>query len=233
MKRIIINIRNTFVIRVKYLSNELLNWRNINEFKDYEITYLLYKEGKSIETIALIRNLSKSEVEKHIIKGKIEFKPAKEDLLLKIISMNKSERLDYINNMDELDKISLGEEIYKRYISFKNPDDRMILIWLIGELKEEKLLPFLRMELRSNNTNFRRLACSALGKIKNKSTKPWLEGMLKDSNPQVRQYASKALGYIGDDITIEKLTNLKKNSNEKNYVLKVINESIENIKKNY
>lgn len=182
-------------------------WDNINKMEDYFITYLLYKEGKSIEAISIIRGKAKAEVEKEIIKSKIAQKNDRdnEDELVKIISLPKNERLNYLNVLTEVEKIDLEEEIYKRYIKFKNPEDRMILIWLIGELKSKKLLPFLKMELSSNNVNYRRLSCSALGKIKDVDTKEWLEVMISDENPQVRQYAIKALSHIGDDKTIEKL----------------------------
>ena len=46
-------------------------WDNINKMEDYFITYLLYKEGKSIEAISIIRGKTKVEVEKEIIKSKI------------------------------------------------------------------------------------------------------------------------------------------------------------------
>lgn len=206
-------------------------WKNIKKLKDYEITYFLYLEGKNIETISSIRRLSKEEVENHLIKAKINLYSPNDDILLKVISMNKNNRVDYLSKLKDTDKKFLVEEIYKRYFSFKNAEDRMILIWLIGELKDTKLLPFLRMELRSNNTNFRRLSCSALGKIKNLQTKSWLEEMLKDKNPQVRQYSIKALSNIGDNDTLIKLNNMKTKSNEKKYVLKSIDEAIIKIKK--
>lgn len=208
-----------------------LNWSNIENLKDYHITYLLYKEGKSINAISSIRALSKTDVEKHIIKGKIEFNKSNDDLLLKIISMNKLDRLDYIKSLTEDEKAILSSETYKRYITFKNPDDRMIIIWIIGELKDKRLLPFLRMELRSKNVNFRRLAASALGKIKDIETKPWLEHIVNDSNPQVRQYAIKSLGFMGDENTIKILRDILKKDSEKEYVKKTIYESINLISK--
>jgi len=216
---------------VKFLNLEDLNWSNIEYLKDYHITYLLYKEGKSINAISSIRALSKTDIEKHIIKGKIEFNKSNDDLLLKIISMNKLDRLDYIKRLTKDEKVILYNEIYKRYITFKNPDDRMIIIWIIGELKDKRLLPFLRMELRSKNVNFRRLAVSALGKIKDTETKPWLEYLTNDSNPQVRQYAIKSLGFIGDENTIMIFRDLLKKEHEKEYVRKAIYESIDLISK--
>lgn len=207
-------------------------WKDISGFDDYFITYLLYKEGKPIESIALIRRMSRQEVEKDIIKSKIFLskKVKKEDRLIEVISLSKKERIAYLNNITKEGRERLSNEIYERYISFKNQEDRMILIWLIGELNEEKFLPFLRMELRSKNVNYRRLACSALGKMERIEGKDWLETALKDENPQVRQYAVKALAEIGDENTIELLKELYK-KDEKEYVKRAAENSIEKIKK--
>ncbi|HHV25961.1 HEAT repeat domain-containing protein [Anaerosalibacter bizertensis] len=209
-------------------------WKDISKIEDYFITYLLYKEGKPIESIALIRRMSKQEVEKDIIKSKIFLskdlkKEIREDKLVKIISLPKKDRILYLKDITEEEKNKLSDEIYNRYIKFKNQEDRMILIWLIGELNEERFLPFLRMELRSKNVNYRRLACSALGKMGNKGAKPWLEATLKDENPQVRQYAVKALSGIGDSHTLELLREVVL-TDEKEYVKRAAKQSIKEIK---
>ncbi|MBV1817908.1 hypothetical protein FYJ27_05820 [Anaerosalibacter bizertensis] len=209
-------------------------WKDISKIEDYFITYLLYKEGKPIESIALIRRMSKQEVEKDIIKSKIFLskdskKEIREDRLVKIISLPKKDRILYLKDIKEEEKNKLSDEIYNRYIKFKNQEDRIILIWLIGELNEERFLPFLRMELRSKNVNYRRLACSALGKMGNKGAKPWLEATLKDENPQVRQYAVKALSEIGDSHTLELLREVVL-TDEKEYVKRAAKQSIKEIK---
>lgn len=212
-------------------------WKNISNVDDHYISYFLYKEGKSLETIAIIRRMSKGEVEKDIIRCKIEQankqnkKEEKEDELIKIISLPKKERLCYLNSMTDKEKEFLSKDIYKRYIKFKNPEDRIILIWLIGELKDESLIPFLKMELNSKNVNYRRLSCSALGKINKKETKSLLEEKLKDENSQVRQYAIKALASIGDNKTIELLKKIVLND-EKEYVRRSALDTINNIKNN-
>lgn len=210
--------------------NKNVNWSNIKNLKEHQISYLLYKEGKSISLISSIRNIDKNIVEKHIIRCKLEiFSSKNEDILIKLISMDKSERLNLINKMDDSLKDVIANEIYKRYTKFKDSDDRVILLWIIGELKNKKLLPFLRMELKSRNVNFRRLSCSALGKIKSKETKEWLEKAVNDSNSQVRQYAIKALGEIGDRDTIKILQSISINENEKHYVIRAANESIKKL----
>ncbi len=207
-------------------------WNNIKNLEDHYITYLLYREGKSVDTISVIRRMDRKQVEKHIIKSKMELNTKKEkekDYLVDLISLPKSERISRLQNMTGKEKEFLSREIYERYISFKNYEDRMILIWFIGELKNEKLLPILRMELSRNNGNLRRLSCSALGKINNKNTKEWLEKALGDNNAQVRQYAAKSLSNIGDEKSIVLLKRLL--NDEKEYVRRSAKSSIESIEK--
>ncbi|MBS4539630.1 HEAT repeat domain-containing protein [Clostridium sp. D2Q-11] len=209
----------------------ILKWSNIDKMESFHISYLLYSEGKSIEIISKIRNIPHKEVEKHIIEGKIKYSEFKKnDRLINIISMEKSKRVSYLNNLSEEEIQSLTEEIYKRYIKFKNPEDRMILIWLIGEIKDEKLVPFLKMELKSKNVNFRRLACSALGKIGKVEYKEILEGLFEDKNPQVKQYAIKSLRKIGDNNTISLLEHILQDTREKDYVKRAAKEVISEIK---
>lgn len=209
-----------------------LNWNNLHNLDDNQITYLLYLEGKSIDIIAKIRNLSKIEVEKQIIKGKITIDKTTvyEDLLVKVISMSKDERINYLMKIEGSSREILINDILKRYIKFKNHEDKMIIIWVIGELKDKRLLPILRMELKSKSANVRRLSCSALGKIKDENSRFWLEPMLKDTSPQVRQYAIKALSYIGDNNTLKVIENIFNNKNEKEYVKRAAYFALEKLK---
>ncbi|MCG4585752.1 hypothetical protein L0P56_09595, partial [Anaerosalibacter bizertensis] len=94
-------------------------WKDISKIEDYFITYLLYKEGKPIESIALIRRMSKQEVEKDIIKSKIFLskdskKEIREDRLVKIISLPKKDRILYLKDIKEEEKNKLSDEIYNR-----------------------------------------------------------------------------------------------------------------------
>ncbi|MTI49107.1 MAG: HEAT repeat domain-containing protein [Firmicutes bacterium] len=211
-----------------------LKWSNINNLDDKFISYLLYLEGKSISQIALIRRIDKAVVEKQIIDSKIlmksnQPKDKEEDILIKIISLNKDERKDFLNQLNEEMKGILEKNIYKRYTKFKNPDDKMLLLWTIGELRFKSLLPLLRMELKNNNVNLRRLSCSALGKLKAKESKLWLEKAISDENPQVRQYAIKALAHIGDLNTLKLLNEIQFRRSEKDYVKRAALQAIEQI----
>lgn len=210
-------------------------WNRIEGMEDYFISYLLYREGKSIEVISIIRNESKNKIEQDIIKSRAYIqhknKNKKTDFLVDVISLPKNERIEKLNVLAKDDKELLVDEIYKRYTQFKTIEDRMILIWLIGELDSDKLLPFLRMELKSNRFNQKRLACSALGKLNRKSTIPWLYEMIDDENPQVRQYAIKALKDMGNEETVE-ILNRRRQVEDKDYVIKAIEETIESIMNN-
>lgn len=207
-------------------------WNKIENLEDHFISYLLLREGKSIRAISIIRNQDIKKIERDIIKSKIAIQANQEeekDFLVDVMSLNKDERIEELKLLEEDDKEELVEEIYKRYTKFKSTEDRMILIWLIGELDSDKLLPFLRMELNSNNFNQKRLACSALGKLSRRSTKDWLEPIINDNNPQVRQYAIKALKNIGDFETINLLLDRRK-IEDRDYVKLAIDETIELIK---
>ncbi|WP_202709180.1 HEAT repeat domain-containing protein [Sporosalibacterium faouarense] len=211
-----------------------LKWSNINNLDDKFISYLLYLEGKSISQIALIRRIDKAVVEKQIIDSKIlmksnQPKDKEEDILIKIISLNKDERKDFLNQLNEEMKGILEKNIYKRYTKFKNPDDKMLLLWTIGELRFKSLLPLLRMELKNNNVNLRRLSCSALGKLKAKESKLWLEKAISDENSQVRQYAIKALAHIGDLNTLKLLKEIQFRRSEKDYVKRAALQAIDQI----
>ncbi len=214
------------------MNKEMLQNKKIEYLEDHFLTYLLYKEGKSIDLISRIRRMTKKQIENDIIKCKLEIsKPSQlKDELVDIISMKKNDRIKYIEKLNDEGKRRLSEEIYKRYTKFKNAEDRMILIWMIGELKDKGLLPLLRMELRSNNVNYKRLACSALGKIKEQKTKGWLEEMIYDDNPQVRQYAIKALAYIGDLESKAKLEKILLQNEEKDYIKRNIIDTLNKLK---
>lgn len=211
-----------------------IKWENIHNLEDHFITYLLYMEGKSVDKISIIRKMDKISVEKQIIKSKIfiennKVNKTEEDILIKIISMSKKERIGFISKLNVNQQKTVVENIYKRYTKFKNPEDKMLLLWTVGELKDEKLLPLLRMELKSKNVNLRRIACSALGKIKSIDSKSWLENVINDENPQVRQYAIKALAYVGDLDTVNMLRNVIKRKGEKDYVIRAAKETAKTI----
>ena len=135
------------------MSNKIIvDWNNIDELEDYFITYLLYKESKTVSQISKIRNISTMEVKDQLIKAKLQIKSLSKEkvesskgILDKYLELSKSERLDFIEelNLDDDRMIKFKRELYKRIRTEKNAEDLIILIWTTGELKEEKYLDLL------------------------------------------------------------------------------------------
>ena len=72
-----------------------ISWDNIDQLDDYFITYLLYKDSKTVSQISKIRNISTTEVNDHLIKAKLEIKAMlkdelelSKDILDKFLEMN-------------------------------------------------------------------------------------------------------------------------------------------------
>lgn len=208
-----------------------ISWDNIDKIDDCIITYLLYKEGKGMELISKIRNTPVEKVEKDIIKAKIKLRKIKlnnnqKSLLDKMLELTKEERLKFINN-EPLEKLeALIKEIGIKYGGIKNPDDKAALIWLIGELKDLRLLSLLTKDILHNNGNVRRMVCSALGKMGDERAVPILHKALYDRKPQVRQYAAKALKKIGNETSINILNQLLESDGQKDYVKRAYLEAI-------
>lgn len=203
-----------------------ISWDNIEKLQDEMITFLLYKEGKSINCICRIRNISRETIEKHIIEAKIKIrsikhkeKHIKKSLLDTMLELSKKERLKFINEAPAEKIKYLVEEIKDRYRNLKNPDDKVIAIWIIGELKNNELISLLIKDIIHYNGNVRRMVCSALGKINDKRAKAALHKALGDKKPQVRQYAAKALKNIGDKESIKVLSRIINDKYEKKYVI--------------
>lgn len=217
------------------MSSFKISWENVEESDDCIITYLLYSEGKGIDLISKIRNISVEKVEKDIIDAKIKLREIKSgcrkrSLLDRILEISKKERLEFINK-ESLEKIEmLKQEIKKKYGGIKNPEDKAALIWLIGELKDPGLLGLLPKDILHSNGNVRRMVCSALGKIGDRKAAPVLHKALYDRKPQVRQYAAKALKSIGNETSIEVLEQLLKGNTQKDYVKRSYLEALESIK---
>ena len=96
------------------MSNKIIvDWNNIDELEDYFITYLLYKESKTVSQISKIRNISTMEVKDQLIKAKLQIKSlskekveSSKDILDKYLELSKSERLDFIEELNlDNDKI--------------------------------------------------------------------------------------------------------------------------------
>lgn len=220
------------------MSNKInINWNNIEQLEDYFVTYLLYKESKTVPQISKIRNISTMEVNDHLIKAKLQIKSmskneleSSKDVLDKYLELDKSERLDFIDELSsDADKmLKFKRELYKRIRTEKNAEDLIILIWTTGELKEEKYLDLLHYLTNHRHSDIRRITYSAIRKISSPKSRICLEKGLYDSNPQTRQYCAKALAIVGNNNSLKILEKLMKQSiHEKEYVLRAYEEAIE------
>lgn len=212
-----------------------ISWDNIDNLKDYYITYLLYKESKTVSQISKIRNISQMEVNDQLIKAKLEIKAMLKDkmessidIIDRFLGLNKSERITFMKGLGNEKMLEFKRKLYKRIIIERNAEDLMALIWATGELKEEKFLKLLHTLTGHRHSDVRRITYSALRKIESPLSREYLQRGLYDSNPQTRQYCAKALAKIGNENSLKILKQLKcKKKFEKNYVLKAYEEAID------
>lgn len=211
-----------------------ISWDNIDKLEDHYITYLLYKESRTVSQISKIRNLSISQVNDQLIKAKLEIKSMlkdkvelSKDVIDKFLVLNKNDRLKFMDNLNEERILDFKRKLYKRIITEKNAEDLMILIWATGELKDERFLTLLHPLTSHRHSDVRRITYSALRKIESQSSREYLQRGLYDSNPQTRQYCAKALAKIGNKNSLKMLNQLRNKKNfEKEYVLRAYEEAI-------
>lgn len=213
-----------------------ITWECIKEKEDFYISYLLYKEGKTIELISLIRNISKEEAGIHIIKAKdiirnnSKEKENKKNLDY-ILSLDKEKKIDFINSIEVDNQIEIKRELYRRMTQEKNIEDLIAMIWISGEFKDEKFLKIIHQYSFHLNGNIRRIAYSAMKKIGSTESLDYLHRGIIDKKPQVRQYAAKTLEIIGNEESLKKLKNLMDKKDEKDYVKRSFSRAIEEIEK--
>ena len=211
-----------------------ISWDNIDKLEDHYITYLLYKESRTVSQISKIRNLSTSQVNDQLIKAKLEIKSMlkdkvelSKDVIDKFLVLNKNDRLKFMDSLNEERMLDFKRKLYKRIITEKNVEDLMILIWATGELKDDRFLALLHPLTSHRHSDVRRITYSALRKIESPSSREYLQRGLYDSNPQTRQYCAKALAKIGNKNSLKMLKQLRNKKNfEKEYVLRAYEEAI-------
>lgn len=218
-----------------------ISWKNIDSLEDYQITYLLYeKESLNTSQIAKIRNISSQEVGEHLIKAKLENRDLNKkntekevDELDVFLSMNKTERLDFLDRLKSEKMIYFKRKVYKRILTEYNTDDLIILIWTAGELNDEGFLNVLHTLVNNRNSDVRRISYSAIRKICSPKSREVLELGLLDSNPQTRQYCAKALLKVGNEHSLKILKNQyrARQGVEKDYVLRAYREAIIELEK--
>ena len=203
-----------------------ISWDNIDKLEDHYITYLLYKESRTVSQISKIRNqLIKAKLEiKSMLKDKVELS---KDVIDKFLVLNKNDRLKFMDSLNEERMLDFKRKLYKRIITEKNAEDLMILIWATGELKDDRFLALLHPLTSHRHSDVRRITYSALRKIESPSSREYLQRGLYDSNPQTRQYCAKALAKIGNKNSLKMLKQLRNKKNfEKEYVLRAYEEAI-------
>lgn len=211
-------------------------WKDIFSMKEEEITFLLYKEGRSISEISFIRRLPIEEIQKQIITAKRMYSNSKEPKsikntsILNYLSLSKEKRLIYLGELQESDKKNFEQDLVCGLKNCENIDDLMILIWTIGEGKFINLKDKLKYYSAHPHGNIRRMSFSAMGKFNSEEFLPYIIQGLKDKKPQVRQYAIKAFEKIGNYSHIDRLFDIISDPDEKEYVKRSANSAIEIIK---
>ncbi|MEJ8553841.1 helix-turn-helix domain-containing protein [Tepidibacter sp. Z1-5] len=208
----------------------MLSWECIDSLENFEITYLLYQEGKNINQISRIRNMKIDDVNRDIIKYKQMLNQIKQNnktIIDILLEEDKNSRIDIIKSLDENELNNLKKLLYKRILIEKNVDDFMILLWICGELKDCRLLDIVHTCSKHPHGGVRRMAYSAMGKLGSDKSIDYLHKGLIDAKPQVRQYSAKSLCKIGNETTLKKLKNLINNPNEKEYVKRAFLEAID------
>ncbi|WP_411681068.1 HEAT repeat domain-containing protein [Clostridium thailandense] len=206
-----------------------VDWQDINNYTDEDITYFLFLEGKSVESLCKIRKLSKEAIQKHILDGKIKYGIlAKSDgiqaLFHTISSSGKQDKVETLRCLDIDNKFKMIEFIKNNYVHMKTKDKENA-IWITGEIGDKESLNVLMKASVHNHVNVRRMAVSAAGKIGDKCMEPLLIRALEDSNPQVVMYAIKALKKIKSEKVIDKMKELSASS-QKDYIKKMAKEYI-------
>lgn len=216
-----------------------ISWGNIDQLEDYFITYLLYKESKTVSQISKIRNISTTEVNDHLIRAKLEIKAmlkdeleSSKDILDKFLELNKEKRIAFMESLHEERMVDFKRRLYKRILIERNAEDLMILIWATGELKDDRFLKLLHPLTSHRHSDVRRITYSALRKIESPKSREVLQRGLYDTNAQTRQYCAKALSKIGNETSLKMLRQLKnKKQFEKDYVLRAYDEAIDTLEK--
>lgn len=196
-----------------------VDWTCIEKYSQEEISYFLFLEGKTMESICKIRGLDNSIVQKHIIDGKIKYRFLAQsndtgELFKSIAKAGKEDKIYFLNSMEENNKSKLTELIKTSYAEMP-PKDKEAAVWIIGELKEVCCLDILIKASVYKHVNVRRLAISAMGKIGDIRAEGALIRALSDENPQVISYAVKSLGKIKSEKAIEKIKYIYDNSDKK------------------
>lgn len=208
------------------------DWKDIDSFTEDDITYFLFLEGKPIDAICKIRSITKEEVQRHIIEGKIKYRflvksSSEEELFQNINSLGKQEKLALLSSLSEENKQKIINYIKNKYMDMPTTSKESAL-WIIGELKAVSALEILMKSIVHKHVNIRRMSASAMGKLGDMSTETALIRALEDENAQVVQYAIKSLAKLKSRKAVEKIRNIGLNA-DKEYLKRAAEEYLNSI----
>jgi hypothetical protein len=202
---------------VIYLNKGLVkfDWNDVESFDDSDITYYLSLEGKTIDAICKIRKLSREDVQRHIIEGKIKYRflvksNSEEELFQTLCKAVKQDKLSVLSALKDETKDRLIDYIRGCYSNMLSKDKETAL-WIIGELKAKSAIDILMKSIVHKHVNIRRMSVSALGKLEDRVSETALIRALDDENPQVVMYAIKSLAKIKSEKAVDKIKNIYNN----------------------
>lgn len=206
-----------------------INWNELDNLTEEDITYFLSLEGKTVEAICRIRKMDREEVQRQIIEGKVKYRflaksKNEQELFMTLCNAGKQDKLSLLYGIDAENRTKLLEFIRKNY-SEMNSKHKETAIWIIGELKASNFIDILNKALVHKHVNIRRMSVSAMGKLLEKACEVPLIRALEDENPQVVMYAVKALLKLKSERALEKVKQIYKSS-EKDYLRNAAEEFI-------
>lgn len=210
-----------------------ISWDNIDNLKDSEITYILFMEGRDVDTISRIRNKDRNSIERDILECKIKYRATEgsnspRDILSRLMKCSKDERLIHIKTIGNSDLKAIEKYMIRNLFDCTR-DECMFYVWLLGEIKSKDAVQGLITYLKCTDGNIKRMCCSALGKIGDLKSEDSLIGCLGDSKLQVREYAIKALGKLKSEKALPILLNIMNDSSQKEYIIRASKTAINEI----
>jgi HEAT repeat protein len=198
-----------------------VNWDDINKYSEEEITYFLFLEGKSTETICKIRKIDSETVHKHIIEGKIKYRFLVrsnnfKELFEGLIKAGKQDKLSVLKGLSKEHSKEFINFIRERYVEMDGKE-KEVAIWILGELSDSSSIDILIKASVHKFVSIRRMAVSAMGKICDIKSETALIRALEDENSQVVLYAIKALTKMGSKASREKIITVASKS-DKDYI---------------
>lgn len=210
-------------------------WEKIETLSEEQISFLLYREGKTVMQIARIRGLSEQTVKQHLLISKKQNAGKNNEqrrlsLLETYLVMSKEQRQEYLGSLSREEEKDLALELLEAANSNCQTEDLMVILWTVGEKKMQTLYSRLKFYCKHPHGNIRRICYSSMGKTGNAEFLPYVVQGFKDKKAQVRQYAVIAFGKLADETQLFMLDSLRRNKSEEAYVLRAAEKAAELLK---